>query len=211
MSLRAEIAVDVSRLSCLEDGSSDFAILADSGVPTDSLLRFVREGRKKKALGAARPSKARFESDLELLLDLGGHVTGGMAVSRIFGRPCGSDVDVFMPGFVPWVKGVIATFDNLLLDVCLFKSAPYELFDLTAPRCSYGRSGIDVSPECERTFSTGLLSVVPECVYDPVLTAGRIVKYAARTGLRMRQDEALFFCSMFSVPPALTGAIMSSV
>lgn len=185
-------------------------MLADS-VPPDSLRRFIQGGREKKVRGALRPSRLRFESDLELLLDLGGHVAGGMAVSRIFGMPCGPDVDVFMPGFVPWVKGVLATFDDPLIDVCLFTGRPYELFDLTASRCSYGRSGVDVSPECESAFSTGFLSVVPECVYDPSLTAGRMVKYAARTGLRLRHEDALFFCSYFSLDPVLTESVMSVV
>lgn len=208
--LRLEILSDLERLKGLQLGSEDFEKLVSGGVNPDALTKYVGDGRGRKSRGAAhRPSKRIVEE----LVDRGGHVAGGSALNEwLFMEASGSDVDVFFSDFPSFVAAHLDTYDNLSVEICLFRDRPYELFDLDASKCSRSASGFDVDTACEEALSSGVSSVCLENVVDATATLWRVRKYGSRYGLRFRPEQILFLASAFKVrdPDAVHEALQHS-
>lgn len=132
---------------------------------------------------------------------MGGRISGGGAIARIFGGPPVGDADVFFRDPVDYVAAFFRAWRVPAADVCFYIHEPWDLFDLGLVRCAFGDDGEYVDPLCEDAFRTGVSEVLIDRVVEPSASARRMIKYANRLGIRFRQEQILFLAARGGLSP----------
>lgn len=211
--LRLELLRRLSVLQGLRSPSADFENLVASGVDRPSLSSFVDRGCRRKSVGASRRPAGETSALVSKLVASGGVVAGGAALRKWLYADVPGDTDVFFNDFPSYVSAHLAAQDDLSIDVCLYRRAPYELFDLGISKCSFGSSEFDLDPSCEEALRTGVSDVALGSVVDARATLRRIAKYGARWGTRFDMSQVLTLCAAWRVDDqsAVDGALAFAV
>lgn len=185
-----DLRLRVRELQSLKIGSDAYSHLVDSGISECYLREFIRLGRPRK-ISTQEKTQAETDRDVATLLDMGGHVAGGRAISEFFGRPSAGDSDVFFNDFATYVRAHLMMLNNPSVDVCLFRDEPWEMFDIAASRCSYSASGFHNSDSFESAFKSGVSSIHMDCIIHPGNTLKRVVKYGSRYNLKFPTPDLI--------------------
>jgi len=175
--------------------------LISTGIHQESLDHYIMNGHgRKKKLSTILPEETT-KFQLNNLLEMGGCISGGASVRKWLYLDGVKDYDVFFPNIVSFVKGHLAVFDNPIIDVCLYRNTPYELFDITASESSYSNNGFLNSEKFELTMETGMSDINLSTIVDPQSTLRRISKYGKLYGLKFPVQKVMLLAMTPGIDP----------
>ncbi len=208
--LCAELRIRVHGLQTIEVDSPLFLDLVASRVDRTALESYIVSGRGRKHSDAS-PVPDPLDSPLvRSFFQRGGLVSGGAAVrSWLYSDSPNRDVDVFFGDFASFVSAHLDAYRVSNVDVCLYRSEPWELFDLDASCVALGVDGLSWSSEFDRAFSTGVCGVRMDRIVDPVATLRRVHKYGTSYGLRFRAPEILWLAVASGAPSDVVSQALS--
>ena len=189
--LWAELRIELYEFQTITRDSQLYRHLSASGVSSERLDAYIRNGCGRKARGCVIPSADETSSQVEKLLDAGGSIAGGSAVRKWLFVDGARDYDVFFPDIVSFVNGHLSVFDNPIIDVCLYRETPYELCDLTASECAYSKAGFLTSRDFDIAMETGVADIKLSAIVDPKSTLRRVAKYGELYGLKFPREKIL--------------------
>jgi len=150
------------------------------------------------------------EAEIDRLLDRGGLISGGAALSYIFRQHNTIDVDIYFNNPVKYIETLLANWDNGLIDVCFYLDEPYEFHDLGVTRCSISRDGQDVSSLCQTAMDTRVCDVISDSVIWPMGTARRIIKYSIILNMKFKAEQIISLCNIFKLPDKYAKALLTT-
>ncbi len=204
--LWAELRLELHRFQTIKHGSQLYQSLIASGVDRRAVDSYIECGRGRKHPRISATENT--DRQVQELIALGGHVAGGAALRRFMDLDGARDYDVFFADLPSFVSAHLAVYTNPNIDVCLFKSKPFELFDLAASKCSYSSSGFDVDPSFNDAMVSGISDIDLNTIVHPTATLRRVSKYGARYGFGFPVQKLLLLAATSGVDEAIAGLAM---
>ena len=193
--LWADLRTQLYEFQTLTKESRLYNNLVSSGVPFEELDSYIRNGCGRKHKNCVIPPQRITEEQLDTLLNMGGRVAGGAAIRKWLYLDEARDFDIFFSDMTAFVKGHLLAFNNPIIDICLYRNEPYELFDIDASKCSYSSSGFVLSYEFKRTMETGISDVELSAIVDPRSSLRRIAKYGESYGLKFPYQKIIMMAT----------------
>jgi hypothetical protein len=195
---RTQFLEKLRYFSSFPKGSELYAQLLDAGLDRTQLDGFIESGHRLKS-ERRDISPDELEREIDRLLDAGGMISGGAALSYIFQQHNTQDIDIYFNNEIEFIRAILSVQDNPLIDICFYIDEPYEFHDLGVTRCSVSRDGQSVSPLCQTAMDTRVCDVIADSVIWPRGTARRIIKYAIILDMKFKADQIISLGNVFKL------------
>lgn len=207
--LWVKLRLNLHEFQHIERHSLIYENLILSGVEREKLDEYITSGRGRKRQDCQAVSTDTTIEQVRELVRLGGSVSGGAALRAWLGLEGSRDYDVFFPDISSFVKAHLATYDNPNIDICLYENQPYELFDLSASKCSYSASGFATDSSFNNAMITGISDIELAAVVHPLSTLRRVIKYGSKYNLKFPFEKVFTLIDTYKVDEDISMAALN--
>lgn len=203
---RERLLKKINEFYSFPKNSDLYTRLLKSGINQEALDFYIESGHQLKQPEETSPEK--LQTQIDELLDAGGMISGGAALSYIFKQHETKDVDIYFNDDISFMRALLSTRSNPYIDVCFYRNKPYEFHDLAVSRCSVSKDGQDVSDACQTAMDTRVCGIFPDSVIWPMGTVRRLFKYSKSLGMKYKKEQIISFCVMFRIEGEVIGKLL---
>jgi hypothetical protein len=208
--LRECVSNKVKSLLTIDSCSDLYECLVESGVNLTYLGELI-QSHSNKSNNPAIVNDSEFLDDINYLFSLGGIISGGAAVAYATDRFKTKDIDFYFNDDLSYLRACLHVWKNKSIDVCYYRDFPHELHDMGVVMANLRSDGLEITPECHDSFSTGVSKLFIKSVVFPDRTVKRMMKYNDRLGVKFLTSEVLAFCAIYKIDSETTSKLIYTV
>ena len=154
----------------------------------------MRKTKTQHVVGSYAINSARLADDIAKMIELGGILSGGGAISCILGNKT-KDLDFYFNNEESYIEAYNLTNGNPSIDVCWFFNDPHELHDIAFVMCNiYPDGSVEITPQAMLAMNSSVSDIYVENIIFPNRTIARMHKYNRKYGLKYKKHQVLSLC-----------------
>jgi len=155
------------------------------------LSGLIAKAETNKNIDYYKNRKSNFKSDLKILIEMGGIISGGGALGMLYGIKI-KDIDIYFNDKKTFEEAYLLGLAQPRIDPCFYIEKPYELHDLTATMLTMNGNGkFEISNEAQNTYDTNICHINKHNLINHKKTAERILKYNKKYGFKFKLEEII--------------------